>query len=122
MAIGAKWHLDGASFETAQRSGYDPLTDASYAPPIPPISLDTPTAELADYAKSLLAQEARLFEEGVTCSIKGGIDVTCLACPIPAMLAPDDPRTQLCRISQEQERVGTVMAAKTLPPLDSDGG
>lgn len=112
MAIGARWHFDAPSLGTEQRSSYDPLTDPVYEAPMPPISLDTSEAKLNDHAKSLLAQEARLFDEGVVCEIKDKPDTTCLACPISCHRDTGNPKGLLCRISQEQERVGTVLVAK----------
>lgn len=112
VSIGAEWHFEEAAFATVQRSGYDPLIDPAYAPPMPPISVETSTAELDAYVLDLLNQEAQLFDEGVTCPIKDLRDTTCLACPVSAARDYSEPLGRLCRIGQEQERVATVLVAK----------
>lgn len=58
----------------------------------------------------LLRQEGELFEQGVTCPIKDMTDATCLACPMKR--DHGTPEGKLCRVGQEQERVGTVALAK----------
>lgn len=111
MAIAADWHL--TDLPSAERTlEYDPLTDPSYAPPIPPIDLSTPEPQLDEHLKSLLDQEASLFDRGIVCPIKDKPDTTCLACPVSAARDYGDPKGQLCRVGQEEERVTTVMIAK----------
>lgn len=112
VSIGAEWHFEEAAFETVQRSGYDPLIDPAYAAPMPPISVHTDTAELDSYVLDLLEQEAQLYDDEVTCSIKGLRDTTCLACPVSVARDHSEPKGKLCRVGQEQERVATVLVAQ----------
>lgn len=92
---------------------YDPFTDPSYAAPLPPISITTDAATLTAAVDSLFAQEASLFQRGVECPIKDLPDTTCLACPVSAARDFSEPKGQLCRVGQEQERVATVMVAQS---------
>jgi hypothetical protein len=113
VAVKADWHFDIQKLQTEQDEElYDPLTDASYMPPIPPIDLGTPLPQLHEHLKNLIAQEGELDGQGVTCPIKWKPDTTCLACPVAEHRDPHSPKGRLCRIGQEQERVLTVIAAQ----------
>lgn len=59
----------------------------------------------------LATEEGRLWARGVRCAIKDRPDTTCSACPLYALDA-DDPRTQLCAVGVEQERVLTTIAVE----------
>jgi hypothetical protein len=111
MGIAADWHLQ--DLPTAERTReYDPFSDPAYSAPLPPIDISTGQAQLDEHLTSLLDQEARLFDEGITCPIKDTPDATCLACPVSSARDYADPKGQLCRVGQEEERVLTVMVAK----------
>lgn len=109
MAIKAEWHF---GIEAPKAEEYDPLSDASYMAPIPPIDVTTPEPELHEHLRDLIRQEGALYNEGITCPIKWDSEVTCLACPVSEEKDPESPKGKLCRVGHEEERVLTVLKAQ----------
>lgn len=105
MAVKADWFL--GDLDVAE--GPDPLGPAQtrIEDVGTPIDLEGGEARLNARLVSLLEQEARLFDGGLTCPVKDNSQGCCSACPIRHRDELDQ-MTALCNIGVEQDRVITL--------------
>jgi hypothetical protein len=107
VSVRAAWHTQEL----------DVAVDDPFAPASPRVQdVGTPIDLKADDAAplharlvELLAVEAELDEQGVTCRIKDAHDTSCHACPL--YCADGSPKARLCALGREQERICTRIVA-----------
>lgn len=82
-----------------------------------PIDLDAEggAARLNERLVVLIHEEGELYAADVRCAIKEQDDTSCHACPIYTDDALD-PRSALCAVGREQERICTALAAARTGP------
>lgn len=100
--VKARWHAPIVEVDES-----DPFADGEEAPV--PIDLDGAQASLNRRLIELLEQESRLFDQGVTCDVRGMPGVSCAVCPLSEADGLS-PLSSLCRVGVEQERVLTAIA------------
>lgn len=105
MAVKARWHQGVVVREDPDD---DPLATRVEQVGLP-ITLHEDHAALNERMVELVQVESRLYNVGVTCSIRDRQDTSCNACPISAH-EEETELAALCRCGREQERVATEMA------------
>lgn len=110
--VQANWHvelLDGAVED-------DPFEEMTRVEDVgKPIDLSTGVPFLHDRLGELVREEGSLFAAGVTCAVKDSRDASCSACPIRSD-DPFDPRSALCAVGVQQERVLTLLTIHAKRP------
>lgn len=101
--VKARWHAPVIEVDES-----DPFGDEGAEAPVP-IDLDGEQAVLNQRLVELLEAESRLFDQGVTCEVRGAPGVSCAVCPLSEATALS-PLSALCRLGAEQERVLTAIA------------
>lgn len=112
MALQADWFTSGSD-----RAGdYDPF-EHSRTPGLSlmnPISIDSTKAQVSERIRKLHDREERLFNMGISCSLKDNSDCSCVVCPVSEADDADSRLGMLCKTGVEQERVLTVWFAKKI--------
>lgn len=78
-----------------------------------PVTIETPMEELLRLHGLTSRTNNRLFNAGHDCELRWRGDVSCLACPLSEANNPGSPKCHLCRTSIQEERLTTLMAAKS---------
>lgn len=76
------------------------------------VTIETPPEELQRMLSIAIRREGRLFDRGVTCSLKDCGEVACLACPFNEAHDDESDKQTLCRIGMEQEILTTFLIAQ----------
>lgn len=110
MALKADWFTSGSDCA----GDYDPF-DHSRTPSPPlmkPISISSTEAQIFERILRLHHREGRLFDMGISCSLKENAECSCSACPLSEADKLDSKLGMLCETGIEQEKVLTVWFAR----------
>jgi predicted DNA-binding helix-hairpin-helix protein len=78
-----------------------------------PVDLETPMEELLRLHGLTMRSNNRMMNEGQDCELRWRGDVSCLACPLSEANNPSSAKSHLCRTSTQEERLSTLLAAKS---------
>lgn len=78
-----------------------------------PVDLETPMEELLRLHGLTARTNNRMFNEGQDCELRWRSDVSCMACPLSEANNISSAKCHLCRTSIQEERLSTLLAAKS---------